>query len=180
MSKQTIPLVAQDISAFARALSKQLRSAKDTPGHLGLLNMLARASGFRNYQHLRSAHGAAQRIAKEQVAETLDHKRVERTLNQFDDAGRLMRWPSRQSVQDLSLWALWARLPAEVAFSEVAFNEQLDGLHLFGDPAILRRSLVAQGHFTRNIDGSDYRRVERPPPAEARALIAQLKHRRMA
>ena len=178
MSKQTIPLVAEDISAFARSLSRQLRGAQDAPGHLGMLNMLARASGFRNYQHLRSAHGASRRLACEQATEAADHRLVERTLNQFDGAGRLIRWPSRQSVQDLSLWGLWARLPAEMTFSEIEFNECLNALHLFGDPAILRRSLVAQGHFTRNQDGSDYRRVERPPPAEARSLIAHLKLRR--
>jgi hypothetical protein len=49
MPRQAVPLHADDISSFAKALSRQLSEAHDRaarpPGHVELLNMLARAAG---------------------------------------------------------------------------------------------------------------------------------------
>ena len=58
--------------------------------------------------------------------------------------------------------------------TERQFSAVLNGLHGFGDAAILRRDMVALGLIRRQIDGSDYQRIELPPPPEARALIGQL------
>ncbi len=178
MSREAIPLVADDISAFTRSLAKQLRDVPDTPSHLSLLNMVARAAGFRNYQHFRAAHAAERRLAARQAPEPIDHRRVERALHLFDAEGRMKSWPSRQSVQDLCLWTFWAHLPAGQTLQERQVNALLNAGHLFEDPAILRRTLVTQGMMTRNRDGSDYRRVEMRPPADARALIGHLAQRR--
>lgn len=175
MSKPVIPLVADDISGFARRLSRQLPA--EPPSHLSLMNMLARAAGFRNFQHLRAAHAASARLAAPPDP-LADMKLVERALQQFDAQGRLVRWPSRRTIQDLALWAIWAHLPAERPLTEAEVNRLLDQWHLFGDAAILRRSLVTLGMATRRRDGTDYRRVEQAPPPEARALLAQLKARR--
>lgn len=180
MSKQAIPLFADDISVFARALNQQLRSENCPPSHLTLMNMLARAAGFRNFQHLRAAQKAGERLGRSADVENVDHRLVERTLFQFDEVGRLRQWPSRRNVQELSLWALWARLPAGTALHERQVNDLLRNEHLFGDPAILRRSLFGMGLVTRERDGSNYRRREVPPPAEARELIRLLGHRRTA
>ncbi|MEM9522595.1 MAG: DUF2087 domain-containing protein [Pseudomonadota bacterium] len=178
MSRQPIPLLADDISTFTRSLARQLRAAADMPGHLSLMNMVARASGFRNFQHLKAAHSAGRRLATPTRPEVVDHKLVERALHQFDAIGRLKKWPSRQSVQDLCLWALWARFPKGICLQEPEVNALLNAGHLFEDPAILRRSLVTQGLMTRNRDGSDYRRVKGRPTANARALISHLEQRR--
>lgn len=180
MSKQTLPLPVRDISAFAKALSAQLRAQDDTPSHLALMNMLARSAGYRNFQHLRAAHTAGERLDRPAVAEPVDHKLVARTLEQFDAGGRLRQWPSRRAVQDLALWALWARLPAATTMQEKEVNDRLRALHLFDDPAILRRSLFTQRLVSRNTDGSDYRRLEQRPPPEARALIRHLATRQPA
>lgn len=178
MSRQTIPLVADDLSRFTRALAQQLGGAPAPLGHLSLMNMLARAAGFRNVQHLRAAHLARSRLDALPRPETIDHRVVERALFQFDAAGRLARWPSRRPVQELCLWALWARLPAARTLDERAVSVLLRREHLFEDPAILRRSLAGMGLVERSRDGSAYRRQERRPPAEARELIRILGERR--
>lgn len=177
MTKQAIPLIAEDITHFSRALAKQMEKQTPPLSHLSLMNMVSRAAGFQNYQHLRAAHQAGGRLATSQVSENVDLRLVERTLNQFDQAGRLKQWPKRRSVQDLSLWALWARLPSGVLMQEPEVNALLLNEHLFEDTAMLRRGWVGLGLVTRNRDGSDYRRCELKPPAEARALIRFLERR---
>lgn len=178
MTRTPLPLNAADLSAFARALARQLGTAG--PSHLALMNMLARAAGFQNVQHLRPAQAAGRRMSKDQEVEPVDYRRVERALNQFDAGGRLVRWPARRAVQNLALWAMWSRLPAERAMGEREASERLGAEHLFGDPATLRRTMLGAGLLTRRPDGTDYRRVERRPPAEARALIDGLSRRRKA
>lgn len=173
MPKTPVPLTVPDLSAFARALSRQL---DPPPGHQSLLNMLARASGFRNYQHLTAANTARARLDAPPEPPA-DHVRVERALAQWDAAARLRQWPARRAVQELCLWALWARLPAATTLHEREVNGALNKAHLFDDAAILRRSLIGMGLLTRNPDGSDYRRAETAPPPEARALIARLSAR---
>ncbi|QHQ33932.1 DUF2087 domain-containing protein [Algicella marina] len=177
MSRQPIPLAVADISSFARALAQQMNEEAAAPSHLSLMNMLARAAGFRNYQHLRAAHAAGARL-ETPVDESADFRLVERALQQFDDAGRMLRWPSRRAVQELCLWRMWADLPAGKHLHEREVNAILDAGHHFGDAAILRRSLVGMGLLTRNADGSDYLRLEMRPPAEARDLIRRVAARR--
>ena len=180
MSRQSIPLVVEDISPFARALARQITDSKETPSHLSLMNMVSRAAGFRNFQHLRAAQLAGQRLANLPMPQAIDHLLVERTLNQFDAMGRLRQWPSRRKIQDLCLWPLWAALPARTLMSERDINTRLREIHLFDDPAILRRTLFSLKMVSRNLDGSDYCRRELPPPAEARALISLLGARRQS
>lgn len=171
--------MAEDISAFARSLARELAASDAPPGHLSLLNMLARSSGFRNFQHLRAAHAAGERLAARPAPEPpVDHDLVERAARQFGPEGRLRQWPSRNTVQTLCLWVLWARLPAGEDLAEKQVNALLNASHDFGDPAILRRSLFGMGLVTRERDGSAYRRQERRPPPEARALIRLLESRR--
>jgi hypothetical protein len=178
MTRQAVPLYADDISQFSRALARQLGDEQSPPSHLSLMNMLARASGFRNFQHLKAAHAAGERLALPEVAEAVDYRSVEKALGWFDAEGRLKQWPVKRKLQDVALWALWARLPAGVVMQEPEVNTRLLEHHNFEDPAILRRCLCALGLMTRNRDGSDYQRVEQKPPAEARALIRVLEERR--
>ncbi|TPE62901.1 DUF2087 domain-containing protein [Sandaracinobacter neustonicus] len=173
MPKHAIAFEIEDISAFARLLGKQLQAAKDTPSHLSLLNMLARAGGYRNFQHLR-AEGAGRQVAAAAAEERFDPRPVERAFIQFDAAGQLLRFPAKRSLQILCVWALWARLPRGEVMAERRVNELLNTMHLFGDPALLRRDMVEMGLLTRQADGSDYRRVEQKPPPPARELIRRL------
>ena len=177
MSKQKLPLVADDISAFARALSRQLDDTVGAPGHLTLMNMLARSGGYRNFQHLRSSYAAEQRLETPVAQAPIDFGLVERALNQFDQGGRLTHWPSRRSVRDLCLWGLWSRFPAGRSLKEREVNAFLGRWHLFNDAAQLRRSLVEVGLVDRMRDCSAYLRVEQRPPGEALALARLLKVR---
>jgi len=178
MSKDPIGLAVADISDFARRLAPQLKNHTDGPSHLSLLNMLARAAGYRNYQHLRASRSAQARLSEVPTTLDVDFRLVERALHQFDAAGQLMRWPSRRPVQELCLWVMWSGLPAAAHLHERQVNAVLNAAHLFGDAALLRRSLIGMELVQRNLDGSDYQRLEKRPPEEARALISRIKERR--
>ena len=143
MSKDSIPLIAPDIGRFARNLAVQLNDNKELPSHLSLMNMLARASGFRNYQHLRAAQASKDRL-DQPVDLVVDFRLVERAMHQFNAQGQLIRWPSKRSVQTLCLWALWAQLPSATLMHERDVNGTLNAWHLFQDPALVRRSLISQ------------------------------------
>lgn len=60
------------------------------------------------------------------------------------------------------------------SLSERQISARLAGWHLFGDAAILRRTLVELGLVARSIGASVYQRVEVPPAADAQALIRAL------
>ncbi|WP_120635212.1 DUF2087 domain-containing protein [Ruegeria sp. EL01] len=169
MTKTPLPLHADDLTLFAKSLSRQLGVA--SPSHLVLLNMIARAAGFQNVQHMRSVTAAQRRLEVQSHKPPVDMRSVERALFQFDNTGRLRQWPSKRSVQTLALWALWAALPAGDTLHERDVNERLNREHLFSDPATLRRCMISCGLLTRQNDGTDYKRVEQAPPAEAEALI---------
>ncbi|MBY6005960.1 DUF2087 domain-containing protein [Salipiger bermudensis] len=162
MTRDVISLQIDDLSQFARALRARLETP---PSHLEMLGQIARAAGYRNYQHLR---------AESTPAPKPDCKRVEKALRYFDGQGRLMRFPGRTQVQWLCLWPLWARLPAREEMTERAVSARIDALTAFRDAAQLRRSMVEAGLLSRTADGSVYLRRERPPSAEARALISAL------
>ncbi|MBC2837105.1 DUF2087 domain-containing protein [Paragemmobacter straminiformis] len=181
MSRLALPLQTSDLSAFARALALQLQ-AKPAPGHLELLNMLARAGGFRNLQHLRAAAAAKSRLdaarTTAQTAAQTDHSLVERALRHFDEQGRLARWPSRRNLQILCLWALWPLFPLGSGLHERQVNALLAPAHGFGDPALLRRDMTGLGLLARSPDGTAYHRNRLAPPPEARALIHHVTTRR--
>lgn len=185
MSRSVFPFVAEDVSALARALGREIKASGETPGHVQLLNMLARAVGYRNFQHFRAQKTAQGHLdalalaprAEEGAPATVDLTRVARTARHFDAAGRLARWPSKASQRDLVLWALWSRLPAATTFSEKEVNGLLNLEHGFGDPLLLRRFMVDMGLLWRTRDGRVYRRVEQRPPDEALALIRHLGRR---
>jgi len=178
MSKTLLPFHSDDISALARSLKGQLASCEPQPSHLELLNMLVRANGYRNFQHYR-AQLVAQDWLKNRLPameyEPVDFVRVKRLLRMFDSAGKLARWPSKRSQQELCLWVIWSKLPARQVFNEKDVNLLLNDNHLFGDHALLRRWLCDYGMMSRTRDGRQYRRVEKRPPAEALELISQLR-----
>jgi hypothetical protein len=181
MSRIPLPFYSEDISALARSLNGQLAHCEHTPGHVDLLNMLARATGCRNFQHFRAQSTARQRLAAPPpVAEPVDLVRVQRWLRHFDAEGQLLRWPGKFSDRQPCLWVLWSRLPPRQTFTEAEISRLLQEHHRFGDHALLRRELVDGGWMTRTADGRVYRRLERRPPPEALALIRYLSERQAA
>ena len=179
MPRTETPLHAADISAFAKSLSRELKQAHDTlhrlPGHVELLNMLARASGHRNFQSLKARPPAPPPPTMPAPAALSDT--AQRALRQFDAQGRLTRWPIKYSVQRLMLWGLWMRFDGKRRYSEREVNEVLRAWHLFGDHCTLRRELVEMKMLERTDGGAEYRKLPRRPDAEAMALMRALRER---
>ena len=189
MSRQAIPYIADDVSVLARALKRELarfdeeEKGKAGPGHVDLLNMLARAGGYRNFQHMKAQADARERLDRPlpQIADAaVDYVQIARVARYFDADGKLARWPAKHSHRVLCLWVLWSRLEPRHVYSEAEINRALNAEHLFGDHALLRRDLCDLGLMVRRPDGSEYRRIERAPPADAAALIGHVGGRQMA
>lgn len=185
MSRTVLPFAVADITALARSLRGQLLEKDALPSHLSLLNMLARAAGFRNFQHFRAemAPSAVPPAAPAPAASTPaaperavpDERAVNRLVRYFDASGCLVRWPSKYGHRLPCLWALWADLPPRQIFDEAGISAWLNTRHLFGDPALLRRELCDQGLMVRTRDGREYHRLEREPSPEGLALIRRLR-----
>jgi hypothetical protein len=173
MPRDAIPLSISDTSAFAKTLRDSLASEPTLPGHLAFLGHIARAAGFQNWQHLRANQPPAPPTALPE--DPADADRVARALRVFDDKGRMARWPNKTNLQGLCIWALWSHLPALREMTEPEVNTILKDWSTFGDHVLLRRSLIDHKLATRTPDGRSYRRTERRPPADARALLAGLK-----
>lgn len=164
MSKDMISLTIPDVSGFAKALRSGLATP---PSHLEMLGHIARAAGFRNWQHMRA------RLTEAPQAVT-DLKQVDRAARYFDSEGRFATWPAKTGVQRLCLWVLWAALPKE-DLTERQISTRIDALCAFRDAAQVRRAMVEHGMVTREPDGSRYRRQERRPDPEALALIRRIR-----
>lgn len=182
MPRTETPLHAPDISDFAKSLARELKTAHDTlnrlPGHVELLNMLARASGHRNFQSLKARPPAAPpAAAAAPAAPAALSDTAQRALRQFDAQGRLTRWPIKYSVQRLMLWGLWMRFDGKRRYSEREVNEVLKAWHLFGDHCTLRRELVEMKMLERSDGGAQYRKLPRRPDAEAMSLMRALRER---
>jgi hypothetical protein len=178
MSRTILPFAADDVSALARSLGRELQSTDSRPGHVQLLNMLARAAGYRNFQHFRADHTARTRLdapAAPAPADPIDHARLERVARRFGPDGALIGWPTKASHRELCIWALWSRLPRNEPMSEPEINRRLQAMDRTGDHVSLRRWLVDYGLVQRTTDGREYRRTERRPPAEVLAFIRALK-----
>jgi len=176
MTREALPFVAPDLSAFARSLGQALKERQQTraepPGHVEMLNLIARAAGHRNVQALRAASVAAPPIARtvaEPAPALSDNAR--RTLMQFDEQGRLVRWPSKFTVQRLAMWPLWSLFEARRVYTEKEVNAILKAAHTYGDHVTLRRELINHHLLTRKNDCSAYRKLPARPDEEARAVM---------
>ncbi|WP_171234109.1 DUF2087 domain-containing protein [Ruegeria sp. HKCCA6837] len=178
MSKTPVPLHVDDLTPFVRTLAIQLGGA--SPSHLKLMNMVARAAGYQNVQHMRADSAASRRLQARSDPPPPNARAVERALRLFDSNGRLQLWPSKRSVQNLALWAVWAALPSGASLHEAEVNACLNAEHCFDDPATLRRTMISCGLLTRRRDGSEYRRIEQAPPADAKQVIHEVTTRRRA
>jgi hypothetical protein len=168
MSRQILSLTIADLSAFAKNLREQLGALDEKPSHVELLNMLARSAGFRNYQHFKAVVGDTP------PAEPVDLTLVEKVARHFDADGVLLRWPARNSLQPLCLWALWARMEPGRDYTDRENTELLNAWASFGDHALLRRAMVDMGYVSRTPDGRSYRRIEQKPRAELSLLLRRI------
>lgn len=178
------PLVVDDLTRFARSLGRALAdrhaAGEPPPGHVALLNLIARAAGHRNLQALKAAPpilppappAAPVTPATPPLADT-----VRKALGHFDADGRLQRWPSKFSVQALVMWVLWSRFDAGRPYTEREVNAILKDAQTYGDHVTLRRELVNHRLLTRKSDCSEYRKLPARADAEARSLLAAWRSR---
>lgn len=183
LTRETVALFAPDLSTFCKNLRRHLEAAgANPPGHLALLNLIAKSAGYRNYQVLKARPApmpAADPPAAEPVPLSLPREtKVDPALRKliacFDVEGRLMRMPNKYAAQQMAIHALWSRLPARREMTEREVNAYLDGCHRFGDPATLRRELVNAKLLWRTVDGRVYRKLAAQPDAATRAFLALL------
>ncbi|MHC1789270.1 DUF2087 domain-containing protein [Solidesulfovibrio sp.] len=184
MSRDSFPFHVDDIAALAKSLRARLAETEAAPGHVEMLNILAKSAGCRNFQHFRANAKAREQLAQSRSRPLdappaleqppVDFVRLRRLLRHFDPVGRLIRWPSKHSEQQPCLWLLWSRLPGRRILCEREINQYLNCWHSFGDAALLRRQLCDTGLFTRTPDCREYRRVEGRPSPLGLALIRQL------
>ena len=169
MTRSPLPLVIEDVSAFAQSLRKNW--PQDRPNHTQTLGLIAKSAGYRNHQHLKAE--ATEEVSLSKEAE----RRVQDALRVFDADAKMIRWPKRTSVQALCMAWFWSRLPAKADLTEKQVNDILQDAETFGDHVLLRRSLIDHGFAKRALDGSSYRRVEQSPSLEARQVIRALSSR---
>jgi hypothetical protein len=184
MPRELTPLVAADLSTFAKSLRAQWAERNErgagVPSHVEMLNLLARAAGHRNVQALRAARATAAVRAPAPARGPRDASltaSADRALRQFDACGRLARWPTKRALQVLVLWGLWLRFDSKRRYSEREVNEVLNAHHHFGDHCLLRRELVELKLLTRMAGGAEYRKVAARPGAEVVALLGALRQR---
>jgi hypothetical protein len=176
MPREAVPFSVPDLSAFARSLGRALAEREETkpPGHVELLNLIARAAGHRNVQALRASRPAASPSPsdEERLPPPSLSANARRALHQFDDRGRLVRWPAKYSIQRLALWVLWTRFDSGRIYSEKEVNAVLKDANTFDDHVILRRELIDHRLLARKSDCSEYRKLAAQADDETRALLS--------
>lgn len=191
MPRELTPLVAADLSTFARSLRAQLAERLDSgaglPGHVEMLNLLARAAGHRNVQALKAARPAAPAAAPPAAAHRWHGPKhpalapaADRVLRLVDERGRLLRWPSRRAEQVLALWCLWLPFDGKRRYSEREVNEVINLHHAFGDHCLLRRELVEAKLLARTPGGAEYRKLAARPDEQTAALLRAVRQRAAA
>jgi hypothetical protein len=191
MTRELTPLVAADLSSFAKSLRAQLAAHLDTgaglPGHVEMLNLLARSAGHRNVQALQAAARKARGTQAEAAAsatprwhgprDPLLTPAADRVLRLVDEHARLLRWPSKRAEQVLALWCMWMPFDGKRRYREREVNEILNAHHAFGDHCLLRRELVEAGLLARTRGGEEYRKVAARPDAEAASLLRAVRRK---
>ena len=170
-------LYSADLSQFAKTLRAQLtqhfEKAQAIPGHVALLNMLARASGHRNVQALKARPASAAPDIPPQSVTLSSH--AAKALTQFDAQGRLSRWPHKFSVQRIAMWALWMRFDGARQYSEREVNDILKAWTIYGDHVTPRRELVNMKLLGRKPDCSAYWKEAQRPSDEVRSFLRALR-----
>lgn len=185
-SRERIAFVAPDISALAKSLRAMWDGATKPPSQVQMLNWLAKGAGYKNYQSLRAAASrlapvdaktlndatAAKRRSEEVLTTSVElSAHAAKALTQFDEHGKLARWPYKFAVQRIAMWALWMRFDAKKRYTEKEVNSVLKAWHSYGDHVTLRRELVNMNLLARKSDCSEYWKVAQQPNDEVKAFL---------
>ena len=123
MTREAIPLVVPDVGTFARALGRALveRHADKAapPGHVELLNLLARAAGHRSYRGLRAESRLPVPPRRSMRAGSAC---ADTGSTQGPDAVRRPRaagaLAAQVLVQRLAMWVLWTQFDGKRVYTE--------------------------------------------------------------
>ena len=92
---------------------------------------------------------------------------VFRELSGYLSGGKLTKLPSKGKKRRIALIWISEFISPKRTYTEREFNDLLNKLHTFEDPALLRRELCNSGLVNRSADGSRYwLNPERPVPEE--------------
>ncbi|TAG78077.1 MAG: DUF2087 domain-containing protein [Burkholderiales bacterium] len=196
-SRERVSFTASDISALAKSLRASIAAQTDPPSQAQMLNWLAKGAGYQNYQSLRASASVARSTANAvdseghvatRVAEvpTAKPRAIEpqpaplsahaaKALTQFDELGRLHKWPHKFAVQRIAMWGLWMRFDAKKHYTEKEVNSVLKAWHSYGDHVTLRRELVNMQLLARKPDCSEYWKVAQQPNDEVKAFLKALR-----
>jgi hypothetical protein len=181
-SRALMPLHCADLSTFAKTLRRDLAEHLQAqpghvPSHVQLLNMLARAAGHRNVQALKAQAAAVPTppAAPPPAPALTLGTHAAKALTQFDEHGRLSRWPYKFSVQRLAMWGLWLRFDSGRTYTEREVNDILKAWTTYGDHVTPRRELVEMKLLGRKDDCSAYWKEPQRPTDEVRALLQALR-----
>ncbi len=173
-----------DLSQFAKALRVSLSTTATAPTHVQLLNMLTKAAGRGNYQRFRAQsalHAMISTVSPSPVFVATPapvsalSPHAAKALTQFDNEGRLMRWPNKFAVQRIALWGLWLPFVMHRRYTEREVNALLNTWHAFGDPATLRRELVEMKFLARTADCREYWKLAARPDDDVKAFLRSLR-----
>lgn len=178
--KHPMPFMAADISALAKSLRKQLMACEQFPTHVEMLNLLARANGYQNFQQLKAeqdnstlpvAEPDSFAVTAAQASQSQLDVAIPAKLRPFmDEAYVLRQWPTRFALQQQSLWFFWCRFRYGVEYTEAEVNALLKPFIGFGDHPLIRRELVNKSLLGRTMDGGRYWRQSAIPPQGFEAL----------
>lgn len=161
MPRVPIEVTIKDFSQFSKNLSRAWPEEK--PSHLSLLNLLAGAAGFQNFQHLKAMQeGKGSSLSP-------DEKRWNRLIN---DSGQVVRWPTKRKDQLAMLWLIASRLPKAPQWNQQQFDEWIKTQITFGDHVLVRRELVELNCMSRTVDGKSYWRNDFALPEMYQAYVA--------
>jgi hypothetical protein len=174
MPKTLFPFYSPDVSALAKALSDLQQTRAETksspPTHLEMLNLLAKATGARNFQAWR-AHAESATPVQAVPTEQPISPQIEKALRVFDEQARMTRWPVARPIQRMCTWYMWSKFEKRRSYGEREVNALLTPWTTFQAHVTMRRELINDGLVTREIDGSNYQRVDCVPPPEARQFL---------
>lgn len=86
-----------------------------------------------------------------------EEKRIEKELKPFfDDYMRLTALPAKYKKQLMAFYWIASQLREDGVWNERELNAALNAWHTFGDPALIRRTLVDLGVLDRDPRGTRY------------------------
>ncbi len=83
-------------------------------------------------------------------------------LERFLDAeGRVMQWPAKHEYKQSVIAYLAEKFEPGKTYHEREVNEILKQWHTFSDWPLLRRSLIDYGYMIRDLEGTEYKLMEK-------------------